>query len=177
MRVVGLDPSLTGFGVALVEDGRVLDARRLPVGTSRGHVRLERLLDALAPLTVGAHLAVIEGPSFRSASVAQTGHHERAGLWWLLAHAMWIDATPYAVVAPATRAKYATGSGTAGKADVVAAVSARWGIGTVVDDNVADALVLAAMGARALGEPVDVDPPERALLAMEAVDWSVAVPA
>jgi Holliday junction resolvasome RuvABC endonuclease subunit len=175
-RVVGLDPSLAGFGAAVVDGGQVLFAGRLSTGTSSGHARFEALLEQVAELTRGAQLVVIEGPSYGSRSQTQTGHHERAGLWWAVVQDVWRDSIPYVVVGPKGRAKYATGNGNAGKEAVKRAASVRFDVGEVRDDNVADALTLAAMGARWVLEPIDRldsdDPltPKRHA-AFEAVQW------
>ena len=179
-RVVGLDPSLTGFGVAVVEGGRVLHASSLTSGDETGHARVEGLIERVSQCTRGALLVVIEGPSFGSVGGKP---HERAGLWWAVTQELWRDGVAYAVVSPRTRAKYATGNGNSGKADVVAAASVRFDLGVISDDNVADALTLAAMGARVLLEPIDrldSDDPLSAKrqAALDAVTWPrSAVPA
>ena len=59
------------------------------------------------------------------------------------------------VVPPKTRAKYATGNGGADKRAVLAAVRAAYPQFTIRNDNEADAVVLAAIGARSLGHPID----------------------
>jgi Holliday junction resolvasome RuvABC endonuclease subunit len=177
-RVVGLDPSLSAFGVAAVEGGRVVNAASLTSGRETGHARVEGLIERVANWTRGAVLVVIEGPSYGSTGGKP---HERAGLWWSITQELWRDGVGYAVVSPRTRAKYATGNGNAGKADVLAAASVRFDLGQITDDNVADALTLAAMGARQLLEPIDRldsdDPltPKRQA-ALDAVVWpAVAV--
>jgi crossover junction endodeoxyribonuclease RuvC len=176
-RVVGLDPSLAGFGVARVAHGRVVSAQRLAPMTRRGHERLEFLLDELLPLTTGADLVVIEGPSYGSPSESQVGHHERAGLWWLVTQQLWGDRIPYAVCAPGTRAKYATGNGRAGKARVLAAVNERWPLAQATkDDNIADALVMAAIGARYLGEPIEDGTQGRGLEAVRSLTFPGLLP-
>lgn len=180
-RVVGLDPSLSAFGVAVVEGGRVLNAASLTSGRETGHPRLEGLIERVSNWTRGALLVVIEGPSYGSGSQSQKGHHERAGLWWAITQELWRDGVAYVVVSPRTRAKYATGNGNAGKAAVVAAASTRYGLGPITDDNVADALTLAAMGARHLCWPIDVVNPDdpadvKRLTAFAAVSWPAGLP-
>jgi Holliday junction resolvasome RuvABC endonuclease subunit len=75
------------------------------------------------------------------------------------------------VVAPTQRAKYASGKGNASKDTVLLAVAARYPSVGVTDNNQADALVLAAMGARHLGHPVEESLPVVNLSAMDAVRW------
>jgi Holliday junction resolvasome RuvABC endonuclease subunit len=166
--VIGLDPSLTHFGIASSRGWtRVLKP------ASRGHVRLQQLRDdILEAIPADVVLVVIEGPSYGS-QARQAGHHERAGLWWLVAHTMWKRGIDYAVAAPAARAKYATGKGNAAKADVVREVTRRFDWFTGAEDE-ADALVLAAMGADWLGHPI-APMPQTHRKALDAVRWPTAL--
>lgn len=165
---IGLDPSLTHFGIASSRGWtRVLK----PAG--RGHVRLQQLRDdVLEAIPADVALVVIEGPSYGSQS-RQAGHHERAGLWWLVTHSLWKRGIDYAVAAPSARAKYATGKGNAAKADVVREVTRRfdWFAG---GEDEADALVLAAMGVDWLGHPIAVMP-QTHRKALDAVQWPRAL--
>jgi hypothetical protein len=115
---IGLDLSLTGTGVASSRGWtRVLH----PPAKARGHVRLDWIRDNVLEHvgSVDEHLVVVEGPSYGNQGAGrQSGHHERAGLWWLITHALWKRGIDYAVASPAGRAKYATGKGNAAKADV-----------------------------------------------------------
>ena len=80
-----------------------------------------------------------------------------------------------ATVAPSTRAKYITGDGRA-KKDVVLAFAieqyVRESGPRIVNDDVADATGLAAMGARHLGEPLEVRSiSDDQLAAMDGAKW------
>jgi crossover junction endodeoxyribonuclease RuvC len=184
--VIGLDLSLTSTGVAtiLTGDGRVhCTVRRI---TSKGrqgaslperYKRLNQLEHAVWAAVQDAHktdpdqppLVVVEAPSFGS----QNGHmHDRSGLWWLVVAqvARWYD---LAEVAPGSLKKYATGKGNAGKDAVLAAVIRRYPAIDVTGNDEADALVLAAMGARHLGHPVEESLPPAHLAAMGAVKWPI----
>jgi hypothetical protein len=63
------------------------------------------------------------------------------------------------IIPPRSRAKYATGNGNAKKEAVMESVQLQTKI-NVSDHNIADAMVLATMGARLGGAAVDVIPPE-----------------
>jgi hypothetical protein len=170
--VLGLDPSLTKFGVASSRGWtRVLK----PPAAVRGHVRMEWLYDRiLEAVPADVALVVVEGPSYGSqGAMRQAGHHERAGLWWLLTHSLWKRGVDYAVASPASRAKYATGKGNADKATVVREVTRRfpWFQG---GEDEADALVLAAMGADWLGCAM-VAVPQTHRKALDAVRWPDAL--
>ena len=85
-------------------------------------------------------VAVIEGYSHASRHQA----HQLGELGWACRRTLAIMLVPYAIVAPGKRAKYATGKGSAGKAEVLAAAIRRLGY-EGHDHNEADALWLHAM--------------------------------
>ena len=175
MKIVGLDLSLTSIGIAVITDGTATTDRILSKGTKAANLaarerRLRTLMNKISDHTTNADLIVIEGPSYGQAR--QGGQHDRAGLWWLVVSntLRWADAPPLVEVPPAARAKYATGKGNAAKDQVLAAVIRRYPHVMVDGNDEADALVLAAMGARHLGAPID-DLPKVHLEAMVKVAW------
>lgn len=157
-RIVGIDPSLTGTGIAIITDGQVA----LHTLTSKGaagdtlaqrRLRISRLRRAIEGVIYpGVDLLVIEAPAFSRTA----GHmHDRSGLWWMLVDTALSSYVPVAEVTPTTRARYATGKGNASKDAVLLAVARRYPHIEVGNNNEADALVLGAMGARWLGQPID----------------------
>ncbi len=170
-RVLALDLSLTATGLCWIVDGKVHTLRTLETAR-RGHARLWEILHEVARYTrQHPHLTVIEGPSYRSKSQSQRGHHERAGLWWLITHQLWASQYPYAVVPPASRAKYATGRGNAGKKEVLEATDRRYRhLIRPKDHNQADALILAALAMHHLRHPLAAVTPTHAA-ALNGVDW------
>lgn len=181
-RVAGVDLSLTSTGVAILDTvTRVVTLHTITSrptkpkdATSSVHDRVTRLrgiwtaLCLNGPLDDELDLAVIEAPSYGSSN---GGKHERSGLWWAVATAMYETVGAVAEVSPSQRMKYATGSGAADKDKVLAAVIRRYVDVEVSGNDTADALVLAAMGARYLGEPYEPDLPLTHLAAMDKVDW------
>lgn len=171
MKVTGVDLSLTSTGLAVIVDGTASVARftTTTAGNDVGarHRRLIRIAHQVHEWCTGADLVVIEGPSYGSA----TGHqHDRSGLWWLAVHRVLNAGLPLAVVPPTSRARYATGKGNAAKDAVLAAVVRRYPDVDVAGNDQADALVLAAMGARRLGSPIDTVP-KLHLTAMDGAAW------
>jgi hypothetical protein len=174
--VVGLDLSLTSTGVA--GDGWA-DALRFK---GRGHGRLRWLRDEIRDRTRAAELVVIEGAAYGRGG--QAGHHELAGLWWLIAQDLWERQIPYAVVNPHSRTIYATGSANPAKDHprhqrariakgmVRDAVATRYGVeceGAGRYDK-ADAFILAAMGLHWAGSPLAAVPDTHSR-ALDAVTW------
>jgi Holliday junction resolvasome RuvABC endonuclease subunit len=153
MKVLGLDPSLTGTGIVVLNSrGRIIDHTTVKTKPIRGTDRLT-VIEAvvrnwLRHLEPG-DVVVMESPSYGS----RTGNqHELAGLWWILMRAI-VDRknmlggklTIY-TIAPRARAKYATGNGNANKIEVMSAVHRAYPqVDNSWDDNACDALVLAHM--------------------------------
>lgn len=172
--VAGLDLSLTSTGVAFVDqDGvrtfQVKTKGRKGATASDTAKRLDHIIDEVL-LTLGGQisLAVIEAPSYGSNTGSQ---HERGGLWWGVARALDQRHVPIATVSPQGRAKYATGKGNAGKDEVLAAVIKRYADIEIKGNDVADAVVLLAMGLRHLGTPIDDPLPQLNLAAMAGASW------
>lgn len=188
MQVIGIDLSLTSTGLAVVNHSDLFgttaavarvtsDAPSTPRNPRTGkptpptleqrHNRLQRIVGELREYCSAADLVVIEQPAFSRSTGSM---HDRSGLWWLVVTKLRSLDLPVVEVTPPARAKYATGKGNAGKDAVLAAVVRRYVDVDVTGNDEADALVLAAMGARHLGHPID-DLPKTHLAALEAVRW------
>jgi crossover junction endodeoxyribonuclease RuvC len=156
VRVVGLDLSLTATGWA-VADGRHVEVGRITSKPAGGHVaarsvRLRRIAGQVHELAAGADLVLVEAPAF----AATTGHaHDRSGLWWLVVARLTGAGVPLVEVPPSTLKTFATGKGNADKDAVLVAAVRTFPAVPVRDNNDADALWLAALGARAAGAPID----------------------
>jgi crossover junction endodeoxyribonuclease RuvC len=159
--IVGLDLSLTSTGIVAVDEGGGIAQRRLRPKTN-GLQRLDYIVSEIAIHCGGLFaappdLVVIEGPAFGAKGAA---YHQLAGLWWLIRHKLWTMRLPVAVASPPEVKKYATGKGNAGKDEVLACAVRRFPQvpADVLNNDIADALWLAAMGARHLGHPIDTVP-------------------
>lgn len=170
IRVAGFDPSLTAFGCALLtlpspdepsERVRMTGAHAHTWKTTprQGkHERFQRLLTEVASATAGADLVVIEGLAYGAKGSAVL---DLAGLHWLVRQWLWAHHHDYAVIPPSLRAKWLTGKGNAPKDECLAAAIKRFPDCDVRDNNQADALTLAAMGAEHLGVPLVPMPADR----------------
>lgn len=163
--VHGLDLSLTSTGVA----GPHGVNRIIPGAKTRGCARLTFIREHVMKWVDGAALVVIEGPAYAMAKGA--GHHEAAGLWWLIALTLTEAGTPYAVASPQAVKKYATGKGNASKDQVLAAVIRRYPDAPITGNDEADAFVLAAMGLRWLGHPIEASLPAAHLAPLYKIEW------
>lgn len=180
MRIVGLDMSLTGTGVAVLErdelTGETMPPRTLTLKSkgkagddllTRGY-RVDLLRQDVALAARYATFVIIEQPAF-----SQTGgsHHDRSGLWWLVVRDIQRLGIPVVEVAPTTLKKYVTGKGNASKMEVMAKMIRLMPQVEIANDNEADALALALMGARRYATALEPSLPLVNLEAMEKVRW------
>ncbi|ERG63493.1 hypothetical protein L332_03360 [Agrococcus pavilionensis RW1] len=172
MYVLGVDASLTSTGLAWLDTdepaewwtGRIREAAPVKGGTwlREQAARMDRIAYEVRDVALGhdgsglpVDLVVLEGPSFSSRGA---GARDVAGLWWSIARELLVRDIEVLVIEPATRAKYATGRGRgvgASKHDVLAQVRATYPLADVPQHDVADAVALAALGARVKGFPVE----------------------
>ena len=196
-RVIGLDISLTSTGFADVRRGYetvgtgscsyVLDSRAVqtsPVNTNptlrdrqeRARGAEDRVTNLIYDGGPVPALVVVEAPAYG----AKFGDpHDRSGLWWGIVDRLMRDGLPVVEVSPGQVKLYATGSGSlrgatkVTKSMVVRAVNDRYDVGPirlkVSDNDRADAIVLAAMGARILGCPIDPHIPPANLRAITKI--------
>ncbi|WP_432185435.1 hypothetical protein [Streptomyces tendae] len=175
--VVGVDPSLTGTGIASSNGWVEVHGYKRPRAKDPGITQLphpERIqamrdLLALVTTTIGyPDLAVIELPAV---SRSGGGAHERGWFWWQLYHHLTLNEVPVALMAPNARALYATGKGNAAKGAVIDAVSRRYPAWTTDgNDNAADAVALMAAGRDWLGHPL-TQLPKTHRAALDKATW------
>lgn len=167
--VLGVDPSLTVSGCALVRFGsgegaaeplwetwraRASKPEHESVETIRRRIRV-MLREILAFVPARLSLSVVEGPAMAARYTPLAD--ERAGLRWMLIDQL-VARGPVVLVTPNSRQSLAYGEpirrGTTPakrKALVTGAVRAMVPAAHVPDHNVADAVALAAAGAHRLG--------------------------
>ena len=175
--VIGIDPSLTGTGIASSNGWcEVIGYKRArakdPGITQLPHAeRLTAMRDLLAQVrkAIGCpDLAVMELPA---PSRSGGGAHERGWFWWETYHYLMSSYIPVGLLTPNARALYATGKGNAAKGAVVDAVARRfpdWA--TDGNDNAADAVTLMAAGRDWYGAPI-TDMPKTHRAALDKATW------
>lgn len=157
-RVAGIDTSLTSSGVAIITRRVSGDCIATTTTiTSRGKRddglperanRMTGLAGDIDRAAGPAVLVVIENPAHGAKGGSPMDRHH---LWWLVVARLITRGVPVALCAPATRAKFATGTGRADKAAVSAAVTRLWPGLELANSDEADALALAHAGAVRLG--------------------------
>jgi crossover junction endodeoxyribonuclease RuvC len=153
--IVGLDGSLTAYGGAVLYSHAQLSPDLYTWKTSprQGiHARFRHLAISVLTACKGAELVVLEGLAFGAKGSAVT---DLAGLHWIIRQLLWTNGYQYAIVPPPVRSKWLTGNGRAGKDECLAAAIKRFGhLADIADNNQADAITVAAMGAARMGCPL-----------------------
>ncbi|CPR79404.1 crossover junction endodeoxyribonuclease RuvC [Mycobacteroides abscessus] len=182
--VLGIDPSLTNTGLAVLTDGRPTALHSIgwhSSSSSSFEDRAERILalkrDVLAWIDTHASdaaLAVIEGP-IPGGNTDTAYLFDRGGFWWQLYPALRRRKIPVAVVNPNTRPGWATGT-KADKTMILQAVRQWYPRVKILNHDIADALIMALMGTmradRSIPMPFLVK--ERHYNGLEAVSWPKA---
>ncbi|GAC70820.1 hypothetical protein [Gordonia soli] len=185
-HIVGLDPSLTSCGIAILgRDGDETVVRKLrspghrSVNAKDWRERWHRVVTqsrfVLQALPSDIDLVVVEDmPSHQK---PQPALGDRWALWFGLCTELDARGIPVAVCNPATREKWATGKVVRGlsddvrKARVTTAVREQWPGVQVANHDCADALTLAAMGALKLGWTLPFEIKDRHHEGLTHVAW------
>jgi len=140
--VVGLDLSMTATGICDDHGGTITVKPR-----GNGDARLVEIAAAVAVMTQGADLVVIEDLPTHAHSAGITGM-----VHGVVRHVLQVQMRRYVLLTPATLKKFATGRGNAGKPEMAVALFKRAGL-ELADDNQVDAWWLRAAGCQLLGQP------------------------
>lgn len=186
--VCGIDPSLTSTGIAILRGGRPVLLRS--VGTTPDvkdwDHRVRRItrqcwnVVRLIERKGRPDLAMVEAPlTFDTGGDA----YDRYALFVELMRHLQHWGTPTAVVNNLTRCKWATGKGGKSskeitraqhKREVLEAVRKTWEpwAAHITNDDIADGLTLAEIGARGAGDPLHFPPAPRHIRAMQtSINW------
>lgn len=179
MIVCGIDPSLTGTGIAILTNGTPTATKKIGYPGHSGASDLDRSRRIVSlrheiVAYVRQHtpdLVTIESPAYSQNHGSACDRH---AYWHYLIHEFGVAGPErYAGITPTSRAQFATGKGHATKTQVQDVVDTWWPHLRIRDDNIADALVLAAMGAAWSGDPLPFELKPRHRNNLEAVAWPV----
>ncbi|SHT85380.1 Uncharacterised protein [Mycobacteroides abscessus subsp. bolletii] len=183
---VGIDPSLTSTGVAVLVDGRPAHYGRYGRDGHNGatyHSRNNRIRQLRTDVWKAGNVAgrpdvvVLEEHPYMLSS---PGTFDRSGLWHLIFEAFDARGIPIVVVGNTVGKSWVTGAGHASKLDVIDVIDewfdllpkplSSWRKKDNPDD-VADAFGYATMGAYKLGDPIPFEPKERHRTALQTLPW------
>jgi crossover junction endodeoxyribonuclease RuvC len=142
---MGIDPSLTGTGIAFLYAGRLKTFRLVPPAKMKGVERLDWLSREMDNTLVSydPDCVAIEAYSFGSRNSHAHALGDAGGAFRL---ALYRRAVPTIEVPPTSLKKFATGSGNAEKATVAKELYKRFGVDLANNDEVdAAGLALACM--------------------------------
>jgi hypothetical protein len=160
-RVVGLDLSLTGTGIAALTLDDPAPAVKLVCSTGLAGASLAEQVerhgklsaDIISAVYAGPNgfnrpeLVTIEGPALGVPRFSDSSAFRRAAVWWQVVQTLVDDMVPVVSIPPGSLKKFATGKGNAAKTAVALAIQRDWPDRVLSDDNITDALGLAMMAA------------------------------
>ncbi len=153
--VGGIDPSLTGTGVIILNDNSdVINSKLIKSKPTQGTVEeLERITGICrraTELVDGCDLVVMEGLAFMAHNT--TALVQLSALNYFIRDVVHSRGVPFVIVAPSTLKKFITGKGNAKKDSMYLEVYKRYGQ-SFTDDNLCDAYGLAQIGLALLTKP------------------------
>lgn len=155
-KIVGIDASLTGTGICVLQVGPGLFAQPgdyetfLIASKLKGPARLIEIRDRVANFCKNASMVLIEDYAFARAQ----GAHQIGELGGVLRVMFVEQGLNWIEVAPAAVKKFATGKGNASKEQIAAWVQKRWGVMFDSNDET-DAFVLAKIGEALIASQVN----------------------
>lgn len=162
MIIAGIDPSLTSTGVAVIRSPERVETSTVTskppkAGTETVRTRferMERLAGSILDLVESADVVGIESPAYGMRNAGKV--HDRSGLWWWIVGQLEARGVPVVEVSPPSRTMYATGKGNAGKDLVLVTAAATYKQAEITGNDVADAVVIAAIVSRLVGQPIEL---------------------
>ena len=159
MSAIGIDLSLVGTGLVVLEKGKVIEQlliKSKPMGSQPADelIRIRRIVKQIAEVVDknNPSVAVIENLAFMARNTSALT--QLSGLNYFCRAVLADRGTPFYLCAPTSLKKYATGKGNVDKNQIMLAVYKNWKFNPI-DDNVSDAFVLAKIGESLLNKEDD----------------------
>lgn len=153
---IGLDLSLTGTGVVVLNDGKTIEQKLIkskptPDGKPIDEVqRIEKIVSEILLIVKEYNpvIAVIEGLAFMVRNA--TALVQLSALNYMVRAMLMANDIQFIIVAPTSLKKFIASNGAAKKDAMLLETFKRYGV-TILDDNVCDAYGLAQVGLALLG--------------------------
>jgi len=148
---MGLDLSLTGTGVVILKDGKIIKQKLIkskpaPDGKPVDEIkRIQKIVEEIE-FCLGDEvptIAVIEGLAFMVRNA--TALVQLSALNYMTRALLLSYEVPFVIVAPTSLKKFITGSGASKKDVIMMEIFKRYHV-TIINDNEADAYALAQVG-------------------------------
>lgn len=166
MITAGVDVSLTGTGVVVLENGKI-KKQKLIKTKPRGDKpvdELERLIYILGEIIIDleeCQLVAIEGLAFMARNT--TALVQLSGLNYLLRYMLNKDGVAFIIVAPTSLKKFVTLKGNSDKNVVMMEIFKRYGE-TLPDNNIADSYGLSRIAEAVLDSKVELAKPQQEVI-------------
>jgi crossover junction endodeoxyribonuclease RuvC len=152
---MGLDLSLTGTGVVILKDGKIIKQKLIkskPSGDKPLNevVRLKKIVEEIEMVISEESPIVVVIENLAFAVRKTTALTQLAGLSFLVRSLLVDYNIPFYMCAPTTLKKFATGKGNSEKDHMILEAYKKYGVESI-DNNIADALFLAKMGSAIMG--------------------------
>jgi crossover junction endodeoxyribonuclease RuvC len=145
MNYIGLDLSLTGTGIVVLDSTGVVITQDLIKTNSKQEMeeRFDNIIDQIDTIIENYKDKIIymEGLSFGSSGQSML---ELAGLHYIVRHAFWRYKYNFTVIPPSKIKKFITGKGNCKKELMLLYVFKKFGV-TIEENNIADAYCLAQL--------------------------------
>ncbi len=142
---IGIDPSLTGTGIVVLNDSFEVIEKHLIATTPKWEIeeRYKKILEQVQLTTErfrnNEHVISIEGLAFGARGQAM---FQLAGLHFLIRYNLFIGELEYKIVPPTVIKKHITGKGNTKKELMLKEIYKKWGV-DFNNNNLADAYALA----------------------------------
>jgi len=155
IKSLGLDLSLTGTGLVILEDGKIVEQKLIkskPVGDLPINElkRIQKIVSDIGDIIKDQQIdvSVIEGMAFGIRNA--TSLVQLSALNYFTRALLLERNIPFIIVAPTSLKKFITSNGAAKKDEMLLSTFKRYGV-TILDDNICDAYGLAQVGLALLG--------------------------
>lgn len=150
-KYLGLDPSLTSFGVSILDSKGELVSATAVRTKLKGMPRLDLLLNYIIDIYNNNQDIVgtaMEGYSYTQNSSSASGLHELGGL---LKYTIWKMKKELIIVAPTSVKKFVLGTGQAEKNKMMLGIYKKWGK-EFENDDIADSFAIAKISYHYFGK-------------------------
>jgi len=165
MIAMGIDLSLTGTGLVVIKDGKIVEQQLIkskPVGNKPIDelARIRKIVEQIRE-TVDKYrpdVAVIENLAFMARNT--TALTQLAGLNYFCRAMLKDYGVPFYLCAPTTLKRFATGKGNCPKDNIMMEVYKRWHV-TITNNNLADGFILSKIGQALLDKEMKLNIPQQ----------------
>lgn len=167
MKTIGIDLSLTGTGICILENEKIVDTKLIK-SKKEGDTPTDEIIRMYSIVEevveefliynskeeISVDLVLLEGISYMSKNT--TALSQLSGLSYMVRSELFRNDIPFVIVAPSSLKKFITGKGNSPKDIIMMEIYKGWGE-TITDNNKADAFGLAMIGQYLLNPKIKME--------------------